>query len=183
MNWRWISIAAFLAALVAIYGARVDRDVSSDGADDTQPPPGYYLKDAIITQTQPDGSPNLRLVASRIDQQRKDNSIHLDAVRLDYLKMPERHWVLTADHGMVPENSRTVQFTGNVDLHPAQATQQTWLRTEALSIDTEKNQAYTTQSPVTIRFGTYSMTVKRLEADLATEKVRLESARGGKSGS
>jgi len=182
MNWRWISIAAFLAALVALYGTLVDRDVSSDDTDDTQPPPGYYLKDAIITQTQPDGSPNLRLVASRIDQQRKDNSIHLDSVRLDYLKMPERHWVLTADHGTVPENSRTVQFNGNVDLHPAQATQQTWLRTEALAVDTEKNLAYTTQSPVTIRFGTYTLSVKRLEANLATEKVKLESARG-KSGS
>jgi LPS export ABC transporter protein LptC len=182
MSWRWISIAALLAALVALYGAMVDRDVSSDSDDDTQPPPGYYLKDAIITQTQPDGSPDLRLVAARIEQQRRDDSIRLDDVRLDYLKMPERHWVLTADHGFVPENSRIVEFRGDVDLHPAQTREQTWLRTEALAIDTEKNRAYTTQSPVTIRFGTYTMTVKRVEADLATEKVRLESARG-KSGS
>lgn len=182
MSWRWISVAALLAALVALYGALVDRDVSSDTDDDTQPPPGYYLKDAIITQTQPDGSPDMRLVASHIEQQRQDDSIRLDDVRLDYLKMPERHWVLTADHGTVPGNSRTVEFCGNVDLHPAETRDQAWLRAPCLSIDTEKNRAYTTQSPVTIRFGTYTMTVKRLEADLATEKVRLESARG-KSGS
>lgn len=183
MNWRWISLAALLAAMVSLYGALVDRNISSDDDDDTQPPPGYYLKDAIITQTQADGSPDMRLVASRIEQQRKDNSIHLEQVRLDYLKMPDQQWILTADHGVVPEGSRIVQFNGDVDLRPAsQAGKQTWLQTEALAIDTEKNLAYTTQSPVTIRFGTYTMTVKRLEADLTNEKVRLESARG-KSGS
>lgn len=181
MNWRWISLAALLAALVALYGALVDRNITSDTDDATPPPPGYYLKDAIITQTQPDGSPNLRLVAVRIEQQRKDDNILLSDVRLDYLKMPDRHWVLTAEHGIVPPDSKIVQFSGNVDLHPAQSEQQTWLHTEALAIDTETNRAYTTQSPVAIRFGTYTMTVKRLEADLATEKVRLVSARG-KSG-
>jgi LPS export ABC transporter protein LptC len=186
MNWRWIAVAAALAALVAVYGALVDRNLSGDTDDDTPPPPGYYLKNAIITQTQPDGSPDLRLVASRIEQQRKDDNILLTDVRLDYLKMPERHWVLTAEHGMVPEDSKIVEFTGNVDLHPArvenQPQQATWLRTQALAIDTENNRAYTTQSPTTIRFGTYTMTVKRVEADLTTEKVRLIAARG-KSGS
>ena len=180
-------MAALLAALVAVYGALVDRNISVDNDDDTPPPPGYYLKDAIITQTQPDGSPNMRLVAARIEQRRKDDDILLSDVRLDYLRMPERHWVLTAEHGIVPENSKIVEFSGDVDLHPALADkqikqpQQTWLRTQALAIDTEKNLAYTTQSPTAIRFGTYTMTVKRLEADLTTEKVRLVSARG-KSG-
>jgi LPS export ABC transporter protein LptC len=202
MSWRWISIAALLAALVAVYGALVDRNIASDTDDDTPPPPGYYLKDAIITQTQPDGSPNLRLVAARIEQRRKEEDILLNDVRLDYLKIADRPWVLTAEHGKVPEDSRIVEFTGNVDLHPLlpltplpqnssarkgqnQKPEQqapTWLRTQALAIDTENNRAYTTQSPTAIRFGTYTMTVKRLEADLTTEKVRLISARG-KSGS
>jgi LPS export ABC transporter protein LptC len=186
MSWRWIALAASLAALVSLYGALVDRNTSSDVDDDTAPPPGYYLKDAVITQTQPDGSPNMRLVAARIEQQRKDDNILLNDVRLDYLKMPERHWVLTADHGIVPADSKIVEFSGKVDLHPSQGDnrpqQPTWLRTEALAVDTENNRAYTTQSPVAIRFGTYTMTVKRVDVDLTTEKVRLTSARG-KSGS
>jgi LPS export ABC transporter protein LptC len=182
MSWRWIALAASLAALVSLYGALVDRNTSSDVDDDTAPPPGYYLKDAVITQTQPDGSPNMRLVAARIEQQHKDDNILLNDVRLDYLKMPERHWVLTAEHGIVPSDSKIVEFSGKVDLHPSQSQQQTWLRTEALAVDTENNRAYTTQSPVAIRFGTYTMTVKRVDVDLTTEKVRLTSARG-KSGS
>jgi LPS export ABC transporter protein LptC len=178
MSWRWISVAALLAAVVALYGALVDRNDSSSGSDETMPPPGYYLKDAIITQTQADGSPDLRLVAVKIEQQRKDESILLDTVHVDYLKIPERHWVLTADHGTIPENSRIVEFSGNVELRPAEARPQAYLRTEALAIDTVNNLAYTTQSPVKIKFGAYTMTVKRLEADLVSEKIKLEAARG-----
>jgi lipopolysaccharide export system protein LptC len=181
MNWRWIAITASLAALVAVYGALVDRDTASDVADQAVPPPGYYLKDAIITQTQENGSPDMRLAASRIDQQRKDNSIQLQNVKVDYLKVPERHWILTAQRGLVPENSRTVEFSGDVELRPAEAQQQTFLRAESLAVDTVRNVAYTTASPTLIKFGTYSMTVKHLEADLTSEKIKLQAAHG-KSG-
>lgn len=178
MNWRWIALTAALAALVAVFGALIDRDNSNEADDKALPPPGYYLKDAIITQTQVDGSPDLRLVASRIDQQRKDDSIQLQKVKLDYLKVPERHWILTAERGLIPENSRTVEFSGNVELRPAEAKQQTYLRAESLAIDTVRNVAYTTTSPTLIKFGAYSMTVKHLEADLASERIKLQSARG-----
>ncbi len=178
MSWRWVSLAAALAALVAVFGAMVDRDTSSNAGDSTPPPPGYYLKDAIITQTQLDGSPDLRLTAKRIDQHRKDDSIHLTTVQVDYLKVPERHWILTADQGEIPDHSRIVQFSGNVELRPADTQPQTFLRTEALAIDTEKHLAYTTHSPAQVRFGNNAMTVRELQADLTTEKIKLESVRG-----
>jgi len=178
MSWRWISLAAGLAALVAVFGALVDRDTSGDASDSTAPPPGYYLQDAIITQTQIDGSPDMRLIASRIDQQREDDTIHLAKVQVDYLKVPARHWILTADAGEIPADSRIVQFSGNVELRPADTQAQTYLRTDALAIDTEKHLAYTTQSPVEVRFGKNAMTVRKLQADLTTEKIKLESVRG-----
>jgi LPS export ABC transporter protein LptC len=177
MSWRWISLAAALAALVAIFGSMVDRDTASDD-DSAPPPPGYYLKDAVITQTLTDGSPDLRLSATRIDQQRKDGAIHLATVHVDYLKVPGRHWILTAEQGEIPEDSRIVQFTGNVELRPADTQPQAFLQTEALAIDTDKQLAYTTRSPVQVRFGNNAMTVRKLEADLKTEKVKLESVRG-----
>jgi LPS export ABC transporter protein LptC len=178
MNWRWISLAAALAALVAVFGSMIDHDAANDANDTSLPPPGYYLKDAIITQTQENGSPDLRLSAARIDQQRKDASIRLQNVQVDYLKVPERHWVLTAERGEIPENSRIVEFSGNVELRPAEAKPQAFLRAESLAIDTVRNVAYTTASPALIKFATYSMTVKSLEADLVSEKIKLQSARG-----
>jgi LPS export ABC transporter protein LptC len=178
MNWRWISIAALLAALVAGYGAFMQRESSQLSQDTAVDSPSYFLKDAIITQTQKDGSPSLRLTAAHIDQQRAGESIRLTDVHVDFLKTQERPWVLTAREGFVPEDSRVVEFRGDVHLRPADSTVPTYLRTNALSIDTEKNIAYTTTSPVDLKFGRLGMTVKSFQADLNTEKVKLESMRG-----
>lgn len=178
MNWRWISSTALLAALVVGFGALSRRESSTEVAGTTLQQPAYYLKDAVITETQPDGTPKLRLIANRIEQQPRDGSFTLDTVRVDYLRVPGKQWFLSADHGFMPEDSRKVQFIGDVELRPTEGPASTFLLTDELTIDTEKNLAYTTTSPVSMRYGNYSMTVKRFEADLKTEKIRMESAHG-----
>jgi len=178
MNWRWVSIAALLAALVAGYGAFTRQDPSDVSSTEAPTQPGYFLADAIITQTEKDGSPGIRLAAKRIDQQREQGSIRLTDVRVDFLKTTERPWVLTAQEGFVPEASRVIEFSGDVHLYPLDSPNAASLRTNALAIDTEKNIAYSTDSPVDIRYGRIAMTVKRFEADLNTEKIKLESVRG-----
>jgi LPS export ABC transporter protein LptC len=178
MNWRWISIAALLAALVAGYGAFMQRDSTQILPTEAAQSPSYFLQDAIITQTDEDGLPSLRLIAARITQPRTGETIKLANVHVDFLQTKERQWVLTAQEGFVPEASRIIEFKGDVHLRPADSTTPTYLRTNALTFDTEKNIAYTTTSPVNLRFGKLGMTVKRFEADLNTEKVKLESIRG-----
>jgi LPS export ABC transporter protein LptC len=178
MNWRWISIAALLAALVAGYSAFVRRDASQVVLSDADRTPSYFLRDAIITQTEEDGSPGLRLAAKRIDQASTGSDIRLETVHVDFLRTKERQWTLTADEGIIPAASRIIEFRGNVDLHPIDAETSIYLRTGSLSIDTERELAYTTTSPVNIRFGKLAMTVKRFEADLNSEKIKLESVRG-----
>ena len=56
MNWRWISLAALLGALVIGYGALIDRNPAPAANSGQAERPGYYLQDAIITQTQQDGA-------------------------------------------------------------------------------------------------------------------------------
>lgn len=178
MNWRWITIAAVLATGVAGYNELTRRDPSDVAA--TEPPvqPGYFLTNAIITQTEKDGSTGMRLIAERIDQQRDDDSILLRTVRVEVLNTPDRQWILTAQNGFVPSGSRIVEFTGNVNLRPIDSSENAFLHTDALAIDTEKQIAYSTISPVDIRYGRLEMRVKRFEADLKTERVKLESVRG-----
>src|SRR4051794_32373356 len=106
MNWRWISLAALLAAIVVGYGALVERNPAPTASSTQAERPGYYLQDAIITQTQKDGSVSLRLVADRIEQQRRDDSIVLKTVRVNYFQSPGREWLLTAREGFVPANFR-----------------------------------------------------------------------------
>lgn len=178
MNWRWISTAALLAALVAGYGAFMRSDPSQVTLSDAARAPSYFLRNAIITQTEEDGSPGLRLIAGRIDQERAGASIRLTTVHVDFLRTQDRQWMLTAREGVIPPDSRVIEFRGDVHLRPIDAKAPTYLRTDALSVDTARQVAYTTTSPVDIRYGKLTMTVKRFEADLNTEKVMLESVRG-----
>ena len=186
MNWRWISLAALLGALVIGYGALVERNPAPAASDGQAEQPGYYLKDAVITQTQQNGSVGLRLIADRIEQRHDNDSISLDTVRVNYFQSSPDHsaqtapreWVLSARRGLVPANFRVVQLFGDVVLRPADAQPTAFLRADALAIDTQTNIAYSTASPVHVRFGGHSMVVKSFRADLSNEKVRLESVNG-----
>jgi len=183
MNWRWISLAALLGALVIGYGALVERNPAPAASDGQAEQPGYYLKDAVITQTQKNGSVGLRLIADRIEQRHDDDNISLDTVRVNYFQSSpgesaQREWLLSARQGLVLANSRVVQFSGDVVLRPADAQPTAFLRADALAIDTQTNVAYSTASPVHVRFGGHSMVVKSFRADLNNEKVRLESVNG-----
>ena len=184
MNWRWISLAALLAALVIGYGALVERSPAPTTSGTQIEQPGYFLRDAVITQTQQDGSVSLRLIANRIEQRHSDDSISLDTVRVNYFqtssdkKTPQREWLLNARQGFVPANFRVVQLSGDVVLRPADAQPTAFLHTDALAIDTQTNVAYSTSSPVKVRFGTHSMVVKNFRADLNNEKIQLESVHG-----
>lgn len=177
MSWRWISITALLAALVVGIGALSNGPGEDAAATQTSEQPAFYAKDAVILQTQQDGSPEMRLVANRVDQRVEDDSISLRDVRVDYLKLPQKLWVLTAEKGFVPGNSHTIDFSGDVRLRPADA-DDSFLRTESLTVDTDRNLAYTTASPTSMQYGRYTMQVKRLEANLETERVTLEAVNG-----
>jgi len=178
MNWRWISLAALLGALVIGYGALIDHSPAPAASSGQAERPGYYLQDAIITQTQQDGSVSIRLVANRIEQQHLDDSIALDTVRVNYFQSPQHEWLLSARRGSVPANFRVVQLFGDVELRPADAQPDAFLRADAMAIDTQTNVAYSTSSPVHLRFGQHAMTVKNFRADLNSEKIRLESVNG-----
>ncbi len=182
MNWRWVSLAAALAAIVIGYGAFVDNGNVPMANHEMPEQPGYYLKDAVILRTREDGSPGIELIARRIDQRlthpARGEAIKMESVRVNYFGEQDWKWELTASNGLVPPNSRVVQLEGDVELRPLDGNPSTYLRTDQLAIDTEKNIAYSTRSPVRIRYGQHSMTVKNLRADLTSEKLRLETVNG-----
>lgn len=178
MNWRWISLASLLAALVIGYGALIDRSPEPAATSGQAERPGYYLQDAVITQTQQDGTVSIRLIANRIEQQHVDDSIALETVRVNYFQSPQHEWLLSARRGSVPADFRVVQLFGDVELRPADAQPDAFLRTDAMAIDTQTNVAYSTSSPVDLRFGQHAMQVKSFRADLNSEKIRLESVSG-----
>jgi LPS export ABC transporter protein LptC len=182
MNWRWVSLAAALAAIVIGYGAFMDNGDVPMANRELPEQPGYYLKDAVILRTREDGSPGIELIARRIDQRlsrpERGEAITMESVRVNYFGKEDWQWALTANTGLVPPNSRIVQLEGDVELRSLTGDANAYLRTNELAIDTEKNIAYSTRSPVQMRFGQHAMTVKSLRADLTSEKLRLETVNG-----
>ncbi|MET0533686.1 MAG: LPS export ABC transporter periplasmic protein LptC [Steroidobacter sp.] len=187
MNWRWVSLAAALAAIVIGYGAFIDNDSAPMMSHELPEQPGYYLKDAVVLRTREDGSPGIELIARRVEQklnrpangEPRGEAITLEGVRVNYFGTTDWQWELTAASGEVPPNSRVVHLEGDVELRSLASTSpNTFLRTDELAIDTEKNLAYSTRSPVAVRFGPHTMVVKNLRADLNREKLRLETVNG-----
>jgi LPS export ABC transporter protein LptC len=177
MSWLRISLAALLAALVIGYGAFTGR-TSTPPADHPRPAqPGYYLTDAVITQTQKDGSIGLRLIAERIEQRPFDDSIALAGVRVNYFQAVDTEWLLTARRATAPADSRIVTFLGDVELRPAN-NEGSFLRTDALAVDLERNLARSVKSPAQLQFGQHTLAVQSFTADLNTEKLHMESVRG-----
>lgn len=178
MNWRWIITVALLAALLAGYSAFLRRGPSDAANNNTLEQPGYYLENAIVTQSNEDGSPGIALVARRIEQRQREDEINLIDVEVDYLQTPEQRWTLKAQRAVVPRDSRIVQFRGDVELRPRDSATKTSLRTQALTLDTEKNLAYSNDSPVDVRLGPYLLTAQRIDVDLKREKVRMRGVSG-----
>lgn len=183
MSWRWISLAAALAAIVIGYGAFVDNDDAPMISQELPEQPGYYLKDALVLRTREDGSPGIELIARRIQQRlsrpARGEAITMESVRVNYFGKEDWQWTLSANSGEVPPNSRIVHLEGDVELRPLSgAAANSFLRTDELAIDTEKNIAYSTRSPVQMQFGQHSLIVKSLRADLNSEKLRLETVNG-----
>jgi LPS export ABC transporter protein LptC len=182
MNWRWIALAAALAAIVIGYGAFVDDNNMPVMSHELPEQPGYYLKDAVILRTRKDGSPGIELIARNIQQKlsrtERGEAITMEGVRVNYFGVTDWQWELSADSALVPPNSRVVHLESDVELRSLVNNSNTFLRTDELSIDTETSVAYSTRSPVQVRFGPHSMVVKNLRVDLNREKLRLESVNG-----
>ncbi len=182
MNWRWVSLAAALAAIVIGYGAFVDNGEVPTANHEMPDQPGYYLKDAVILRTREDGSPGIELIARRIDQRlsrpARGEAITMESVRVNYFGAKDWQWELTAKNGLVPPNSRVVQLEGDVELRPLGGNSNMFCAPTSWRSTSRRILPTAPRSPVHMRYGQHSMTVKSLRADLTSEKLRLETVNG-----
>jgi LPS export ABC transporter protein LptC len=179
MNWKWIVTTALIAAFIMSYGLLSRRGGETGPPQEIAEQPSLYFKDAILTQTRPDGSVRLKLSANRIEQrQDASNDITANNVRVDYLSQssPEP-WTLTALQGFVRGDSSVVDFTGNVLMR--RESQPGTFRTDKLSLDVDRNFA-STASPVVVEYGPHQVHAVGLKADMNRGTVKLESNVNGR---
>lgn len=178
MNWRWISIAAFLGALVIAYGALNRRERAPQGGEALAETPAYYLEDAVISEMRQDGSLHLQMHAQRIEQRTNNDDILMQSVRLNYIQAPGSEWVLSAERAVRTANSPIVQLSGNVEVRPLSAPANAALRTDALAVDMERSIAYSTRSPVQIEYGPYTMDVRDFRFDFEQQRIDMVDIHG-----
>ncbi len=194
MNSPWLSIVTLLVALVIGYSVLSNRDSDSVASAHEQPLLlGYYLKDAIITETSDSGAPRVRFAASEVTQDAQDNSVTLTAVRADYLwRAADRgakpgdapvnsqlnHWVVNADRARIPatanQSESRIELRGNVDAHSVGAAHSTVLSTQSLDIDTDKQMARTADT-VRVDIDGHTANGRGLIVDMEKNRVLLES--------
>jgi LPS export ABC transporter protein LptC len=175
---RALLVLTLLALIVVIGLSFVGGDSGEARRGAAAPPdqPGYFLTGATITDIGADGVARVHIDAARIEQIPGDNGFRLIDLKLTYAVAPDQDWLVTADRGLVPAVSETVQLIGNVRMHGmlASAQPEAVIETQSLSVDTQASTART-DDDVTIQFGTRSLAARGLEADLKQRHVRLES--------
>jgi len=143
--------------------------------------PGYYLKNAVLTDYDLAGDPNIRIEAERIDQIAHGNEVALYNVRVVYQIPNGQSWVMVGDVAHVQPGGKVVDVSGNVRLQ-GEATGREGaavVHTDTLSYNVP-DALVSTKSDVRIDFAEHTLTAHGLNANLKERTMRLESKVNGR---
>jgi LPS export ABC transporter protein LptC len=143
--------------------------------------PGYYLKNAVLSDYDLAGNPSIRIEAERIDQIGHGNEVALYNVRVGYQAPNGQSWIMVGDVAHVQPGGRVIDVTGNVRLQGESAGREgaAVIRTDTLSYDVQGAVA-STKSDVRIEFSEHTLTARGLIANLKERTMRLESRVNGR---
>lgn len=177
LAWVLLLVAAGAAAAWFVTRSE-DLEPAANAAAGLQP--GYYLKEATLSETGKDGRLRLRVTAARADQQPLDGSVRLTDIRVQYHQQTGvqagQIWFLDAAEGLLPEDRVLVQLQGNVHMTARSVTRPlaAVIQTEKLVLDTRRDIA-TTREPVAIDIGGHSVYARGMRAELMKDRLQLES--------
>jgi len=143
--------------------------------------PGYYLKNAILTDFDAAGAPSLHLEADRIDQVDHGSDVTLSTVRVNYQSPNGQNWVLFGDYARVGAGGKIIDVNNNVRLqgestaHAGTAV----ILTDALRYDVAES-IVSTKSDVRVSFGAHTLTARGLLANLKEQTIHLDQKVNGR---
>jgi lipopolysaccharide export system protein LptC len=138
--------------------------------------PGYFLNDAVLTDFDALGTPNIRIAAKRIEQIAHSNDVALFDVKVDYQPPEGESWTMFGDTAHVEQGAKIVDVEGNVRLVGEASGSKGLIpvvHTDSLRYDIDK-QVVTTRDDVRLDFGRNSVTARGLVANLKDRTMRLE---------
>jgi LPS export ABC transporter protein LptC len=182
MLFRIITVLAILVLAVISWilsspARRTQTQIDAKQAD----VPGYYLKNAVLTDYDLGGDPSIRIEAERIDQIAHGNEVALYNVRVAYQAPNGQSWVMVGDVAHVQPGGKVVDVTGNVRLQGEAIGRQgaAVVHTDTLSYDVPGAVA-STKGDVRIDFAQHTLTAHGLTANLKERTMRLESKVNGR---
>jgi LPS export ABC transporter protein LptC len=157
------------------------RHLNAQGQAKEADLPGYYLKNAVLTDFDLAGDPSIRIEAERIDQIAHGNEVALYNVRVAYQAPNGQAWVMVGDVAHVQPGGKIVDVKGNVRLQGEAAGREgaAVIRTDTLSYDVPDAVA-STKSDVRVEFAQHTLTARGLVANLKERTMRLESKVNGR---
>jgi len=182
MLFRVFTVLAVAALIVItwISSSPSHRPTDLSGAKQAELP-GYYLKNAVLTDYDASGAPSIRIEAERIDQIAHGNEVALYNIRVLYQPPNGQPWVMVGDIAHVEPDGKVVDVTGNVRLQ-SEATGREGtavVHTDSMSYDVASAVA-STKSDVRIDFAQHSLTAHGMIANLKERTMRLESKVNGR---
>lgn len=169
-----------VAALASWYVARVNgiTDDVQTGVDPAHR--GFYLKNARILGTGPNGDLLYEIRAEHAEEQ-LDGRILFTDVRFDYSPETDVPWTVDADSATILPSEPRVKLRGHVRAISAQGFSEsdTEIRTQYLELDPERFLAETDER-VQIRIGPRSLTATGMLASLDDNRLELKSNVSGK---
>jgi LPS export ABC transporter protein LptC len=182
MLFRVFTVLAVVALCVSTWilsspARRPQTQINAKQAD----LPGYYLKNAVLTDYDLAGDANIRIEAERIDQIAHGNEVALYNVRVVYQVPNGQSWVMVGDVAHVQPGGKVVDVSGNVRLQ-GEATGREGaavVHTDTLSYNVP-DAVVSTKSDVRIDFAEHTLTAHGLNANLKERTMRLESKVNGR---
>jgi len=169
------------AALGSWWLAQSPSDPQSQPLGKGRPPPGYYLRGAKVSHSDPEGKLLFQINAESAQQNAATQSMQLDGVRIDYQPSVAKPWALESDHGFAPLDQSFIELSGAVTItavgRPPSDT--LVIRTAKLTLQPDSELA-TTDSRVQIEIGQQRLNATGMVAHLGEERLELTSNVNGK---
>jgi LPS export ABC transporter protein LptC len=175
-----LAVAALIVSTLILTSPR--HRIQPDGDAGRGSLPGYFLKNAVLTDYDATGTAGVRIEAERIDQIVQSDLVQMYNVKVDYQPPSGESWTLTGDTAQLTPGAKIVQVQGNVKL-TGEATGRDELiptvRTDSLSYNIT-DAVVSTAADVRLEFGSHILTARGLNANLKDQTMRLESRVNGR---
>ena len=178
---RTVAFLSLLAA-TAVLSVFLNYGNSDSGVKKSRPELSlaYYLDQAELTGTAPDGTVLYRIQTRRAEQSKDDDSIQLEKIEMTYGAPTGVPWELHAERGRMPADASIIELEGNVvAVSGSDHAQRTEIRTQRMEIDPETMLASTNRR-VLMLFAGKRLNATGMEANFITNKLELLSNVNGK---